>query len=392
MNGISTKNMLFAVGGVLLAAATSGVAMAQIASTPPQPLKFTVDCNHAQTVSATLSRVVLIPIPVPVTIVVQGTCREFVTITRNDVTLQGDPIVGGGITAPDSTGDAVTITGARATLIDLTVTGGSNGISALAASTAALQNVTVTSAARTGIFVRTSDLSMDHCMVTGAASVGLRLGRNSSARVVNGSQLRANGDAGIYAENHATLVTDSSSITDNGSHGVQLETAAQASINGGTIANNGRDPSKGGTGVSLNQAHASLGGGINISGNREEGVRVTISAAGIYNATLTGNGNAGVTGYLGAVLDIINTRVANNPVGIACQANCTAQFAGVTAQNNTFEGIALSLGSKLILSEPNTVSTGNGGFGLNCRDKLSSVDGVPTLFIGTVAPTCNGFF
>ena len=58
---------------------------------------------------------------------VRGTCREFVNITRANVTLRGDPAAE--IVAPDNAHDLVTISADKVTLENLTLTGGLTGLS-----------------------------------------------------------------------------------------------------------------------------------------------------------------------------------------------------------------------------------------------------------------------
>jgi len=84
-------------------------------------------------------------------VVVRGTCSESVTISRDDVTLQGDGTVGGRIHGPDADVNTVVITGNRVIIEALTVSGGRNGITGVGASNLTVRNCTVQSTGRSGI-------------------------------------------------------------------------------------------------------------------------------------------------------------------------------------------------------------------------------------------------
>ena len=91
----------------------------------------------------------------------------------------------------------------------------------------------------------------------------------------------------------------------------------------------------------------------------------------------------------------------NNGFGLGLSLKSDGQLSSSTIQNNlpagsTGDGIRLIFGSGLFISQPNTIVSGNAGFGLQCTDGESSV--VNTLFLslsgnglGGVSGSCTGF-
>jgi len=84
---------------------------------------FTVDCNRGQKIATALAQG---DFRKPLLINVRGTCVEFVTITRDRVTLRGDPAAE--LVAPTQNTDLVIIEARDVTLENLTLTGGSYGV------------------------------------------------------------------------------------------------------------------------------------------------------------------------------------------------------------------------------------------------------------------------
>ena len=92
-------------------------------SASAQSNTFTVDCNRGQKIATALK---LGDFRKPLVVNVRGTCSEFVTITRDRVTLRGDPAAE--LVAPTQNTDLVTIEARDVTLENLTLTGGSYGV------------------------------------------------------------------------------------------------------------------------------------------------------------------------------------------------------------------------------------------------------------------------
>jgi len=120
---------------------------------------------------------------------------------------------------------------------------------------------------------------------------------------------------------------------------------------------------------------AEIYNGNTITNHPGSGVAAVISPGSVSYSTITGNGDGGVQAYLGSTLVIMEgtTISNNNGNGVRLNTNSTGQITGATIQNNTGPGIWLLFASKLQLGQPTSNVTGNGGFGLECRDAESSV-------------------
>src|SRR6267143_1109897 len=164
-------------------------------------------------------------------VIVRGTCSESVTISRDDVTLQGDGTVGGRIHGPDPDVNTVLITGNRVIIEALTVSGGRNGITGLGASNLTVRNCTVQSTGRSGIAYA-----------------------NGASGTIDGCTVHSNPRDGIVVDGaYATLIN--STVTNNTRNGVLVVSAGSARIGvtdrsapaGNTIHQNGAS----GIGVAL---------------------------------------------------------------------------------------------------------------------------------------------
>jgi hypothetical protein len=114
-----------------IATATAGV-LAAIWALPgasAQSNIFTVDCNRGQKIATALEAG---DFRKPLVINLRGTCREFVSTTRDKVTLRGDPAAE--LVAPTQTADLVIIEARGVTLENLTLTGGRYGVPTTTAS------------------------------------------------------------------------------------------------------------------------------------------------------------------------------------------------------------------------------------------------------------------
>ncbi len=157
------------------------------------------------------------------TILVSGTCQEAVTITTDDLTLDGQDrelttLNGGGETA-------IAIDGARRiTLMNLTVQNGFRGIRASNGASLLVDNVTTQNNAREGI----------------------RVDRNSTATFQGAITSNNNGDDGIIILENSSGVFDDATVQLNnnqgafsGTNGINVTIASSAFFNGGALEANG---------------------------------------------------------------------------------------------------------------------------------------------------------
>lgn len=372
---------------MILATAVALTAIGALPTASAQSNTFTVDCNRGQKIAKALE---LGDFRKPVLVNVRGTCLESVTITRDDVTLRGDPAAT--IMAPDPGVDVVYVRANGVTLENLTLVGGAFGMRIDGAVRAIARKVVIQASASHGVQAFVGDIRFMDCTIEDAGGNGVNVVRGASVVFSQGSDVRNNRGAGIYVEaNGIVLVTGSTTISGNGGDGVALENGASGTIRGSTLEKNGVDPSRGGNGLVAGMARAVVLNST-ISDNREHGILIQAgSTAGIDGNTITGNGGTGVFGYLGPTLVLHGNTIAGNAGhGVDCTMHCTLQIGGATIQGNALDGIALNLGSKLLFEAPVTDAAGNGGWGLWCGGAESSVIELP-LFNGSVSPSCTDY-
>jgi Right handed beta helix region len=345
--------------GIVVATLLATSASVAVAGPPPQTNTFTVDCSRQQTISEAITRG---DERKPLVINVLGTCNEHVTISRDDVTLRGQPGGEATVTGPDSSLDTILILKDTVNIEDLTVTGGFNGIRLQGPSYAGVTNVLVRNTANHGIIVRAGDIAIMNSTVEYAGGSGVMLARGASARIVNSN----------FRDCHITGITADGSST--------------VGVSGGTVSNNE------GTGVTLSSGSQ---GGVNnaqVLGNAAHGVLAQAGAVlNVYNSKVRDNGEAGVFGYLGATVVMGGNEITDNGgTGVLCMNDCTLQISGDRITRNGQSGISVLRRSTLIVLEPPTDASGNNGGDLWCGDKESSVD-LGANFTGNVDSACTGF-
>jgi hypothetical protein len=363
------------VVATVLAAGVLGTASAQT-------ITYTVDCSKGQTISSAIGRG---DARKPLVVNVRGTCNEHVAISRDDVTLRGEPGSGATVNGPNSGTDTILILKDTVNIENLTVTGGFNGIRLQGPFYAGVRNVLVRNTASNGIIVRAGDIAIDNSTVEYAGASGLVLARGASARIFNNSQFRYSHFNGIFAQNNSTVVIGGGTISDNEGDGINLDYGSDGTINNVEVFANT-------TGIRVSTSHASVGGGNNIHHNREHGVLAQAgSVLGVNGTTVRYNGRNGVFGYLGATVVMGGNEITDNgESGVYCRSNCTLQISGDRITRNGQTGVSVMLRSTLIALEPTTDASGNNWVDLWCGDKESSVD-LGSNFTGNVDPGCTGF-
>lgn len=367
---------------IICATAMTLIAVGSLPTASAQTLTVTVDCNRGQTIAHALKQG---DSRKPLVVIVRGTCNEHVSISRDDVTLRGQPGTGATINGPIPTTDTIVILKDTVNIEDLGVTGGFNGIRLQGPSYAGVKNVLVHNTANNGIIVRAGDIAIENSTVEFAGGSGLVLGRAASARIFNNSHFRYSHFAGIYAQNNSTFTVNGGTVHDNEGHGINVDYGSDGTINNVEIFNNA-------TGILVSTSHASVGGGNFIHDNREHGVLAQAGAVlGVNGSSIERNGETGVFGYLGATVVMGGNVITDNGVsGVFCLNDCTLQISGERITRNGQTGVSVQRRSTLIVLEPETDASGNFGVDLWCGDRESSVD-LGSNFNGTVDPACTGF-
>jgi len=345
------------------------VALAAIGVLPnasAQSNTFMVDCNKGQKIATALEQG---DFRKPLVISLRGTCREFVTITRANVTLRGKP--NAEIVAPDNAYDLLSVSAGLVALENLTLMGGLAGLALDDSPNFYADKVDIQGASDVGVRVRVGDARLNNCTVQGSGKFGVSLVRGGTALLRN-CQILDSGQVGVSVTQNSFVNINGSTIMGSGAQGVMLTQGSGGSISSGTtIAEND------GNGIDVGQSQLLVSGGAGdkantIRDNGGFGIVGHSSSIGIDMNTITGNGRDGVMGYIGTTLVMHgNTISGNNGSGVASMGNSLVQIGGATIENNGSSGITLVWGAKLILEEPQTKVSGS-YYALFCADKESS--------------------
>ena len=364
------------------------IATGAIPAASAQSNTFTVDCNRGQRIAAALEQG---DFRKPVVINLRGTCREFVTITRDRVTLRGDPAAE--LLAPAQNADLVIIEARGVTLENLTLTGGRYGVRNNQGLSLHINHCVMQGASSDGLHGFVGDVRLMNTTVQNAGGAGVYLSRGASAGISEDSHIVGNAGFGIFADRNSTVIVSASEISGNGSNGVQLQNGSFGSISDSVVERNGTDVNRPGAGIAVSQSQAGMLNNNKIRYNREDGVLLTAGGiATIDDNTIAENGVHGVNAYLGSLVVLHRNLISGNRYsGVVGYADSTVQIGGATILDNRGgAGISMMYGSKLILEPPATTSQGNVG-ALWCGDEESSVNDLGMLDPGGDTVYCTGY-
>lgn len=275
---------------------------------------------------------------------VAGSCRETVTITRDDVTLRGSDAQGGALEG-DPARDTVVVDGARRVTVEaLTFTGGRNGLVASGGATVTLRRTTL----------------RGH-----AAPYSAVLARRGSQVIVEESLVADNPGSGISVADGSSATLLSSRVLNNGFGGVP--SFGIVAVRGGVVWLGGGNQVSGNTiGIFVRGGHLRIGEGL--ASDEIAGNGVGISAT--DNSVLDLRGAPG-----GAVRTLVTGNTGN---GVFVQMGTVLRLRSITISGNGGHGIiaVYDAGIGFFVPSPNYVTvTGNAGYGLFCGDAETSVAG-----------------
>ena len=352
-------------------------------------------------------------------ITVQGTCQENVTIARDDVTIEGDPVTGGGLTGPDPALHTISIDGARRVVIrNLTVTGGRNGISGAGGASFTVQDSTIHNSSGVGIGVfQNSRALIHHNTITNHPEDAIAVVGSSDA-TITANVIRGSGQEALLVANSSSARigrTDSgdpagNTIEQNTIEGILITRASVGDLVANTIQNNGAlTPTNpfGTAGVSViqnsvvrmrggNTIQANGGGGIFLrSSSLRAGREVSVADA------IKDNTASGIAAEENSDIDLRDgTSVSGNTAhGLFLEHGARLRIRDSSVTNNGFQGIVLQRASSARLLAGVTIN-GNGtsgfpgSFGIFCGDNESSFVGAFAGNGGTgglTSPGCTGF-
>ena len=234
----------------VLATLTALTAIGMLPTALAQSNTFTVDCNRGQRIAGALEQG---DFRKPVVINVRGTCREFVTITRANVTLRGNPTAE--IVAPNPNSDLVTVSADRVIFENLTLTGGLAGLSLDHGPSFYADKLVIQDASQVGVRVRVGDARLNNCTVQRSGNIGVYVVRGGTA-ILGSCQVLDSGQSGVSVTQNSFVNINRSTIMRSGAHGVVLTQDSGGSISSGTtIAENE------GNGVDVSQSQLLVNGG-----------------------------------------------------------------------------------------------------------------------------------
>ena len=329
-----------------------------------EAVEITVKCNKGESVQSALDA-----LTGPATIVVKGTCQEYIDVIKDDVIIQGGNYKEPSPSQPNQS--IFYVLGARRVLITgVTITGGSNGIYVDKGGSLTLDgNSTISGAVYNGVAsafgssvainsstiqgnlqgvtaTDNSSLSLTNSTITANGSVGVLVQRSSSARIgqspygISGkNEITNNSGAGVSVTRSAYALIDGNMIIGNIGNGIFIE-GASATVTNNTIAN-----SRKGVNV-INSGNARIGfteavqpGPNIIENNSFEGIQITNGgAAFIFGNTIRNNGlsmqRPGITIHH-ATAELIGGNYIQGNAGHGVVVNQGTLFQGVGDWNLT---------------------------------------------------------
>jgi len=349
---------------------------------------FTVNCSRGQTIAKALE---LGDARTPLVLTIRGMCKENVVITRDRVTLQGDPPRVATVQAVNPKAHAIEVRATWVSINGLTVTGGLNGIMATGVSALSVTNSVIQNAAQSGVNLGAGFGWLEGNTIQNNGSNGLTL-QAAQAYVANG-EITTNVGSGILLNNNSTLIVSGTSIGANGASGVYVQ-RSDANIMQATITGNGTNLNlieNLRRGVSGLQSTIEIRNS-NITNNTGRGIAVEIgSSLDVGSTAVTGNGHEGVFIYGGSSGHLTGGTVSgNNLDGVSVGVNSTAQIVdGATISSNAQNGITVYAGSKLWMFNPITIGA-NAHYGLACNDGESSAANVALILFSPANGWGNG--
>jgi hypothetical protein len=340
------------LGLLSIVATGGGGGSSTTATTSSSPQNVTVTCGSG-TIAAALANA---PPGGRLTITVNGTCTENVTIERDLVTLKDGTVAGTGAAQP-----VIQILGARGIVIDnMTVQGGaSHGIEA----------------------TRRADVTITNSLIQNNTGYGVRL-RWGAHGDISGSTITGNVQCAVGALDAATVVLTNNSLTTaqpNPDIGSTIGGYRKTTIflNGGnTVTNTGG----GGLAMEVNQGSAVR------AQNGVDTITGQILVSRLANVDLR---NADITGDMNVIHGSwLRLRAPSSATGnIFISSDSSAQFQDAPTVSGT---VTCGVGSSLLFDSTDTVVTAGVGTGVG-GPQVHVHEGIATEMNGSVNFTSGGF-
>lgn len=184
-----------------------------------EPLFLTVDCVAGDTVADALA--LAFGTTGRVTITLSGVCTESVSISRDDVTLQGAS-PGDGLQAPLSDFTALTLDGARRIVLShLTLAGGSVGLVAQEGTAFRADDIHVHDATDSGVMVAGASARLENTTVEDNGGEGI-LAFNGARVTLVGGIVQKNGLLGVLVKGGSAALIERTDVLGNGLGGAGM--------------------------------------------------------------------------------------------------------------------------------------------------------------------------
>jgi parallel beta helix pectate lyase-like protein len=304
------------------------------------PLALSVDCPAGQTVTAALAGAA--GHLGPVTITIHGQCVESVTVSQDNVTLQGG-VVGDGLTAPAGARNLLTLGAVRGIALRRLTLDGAGTARGLSAS-------------RGSAFV-SFDLTVRNATFGVVVAAG---GQGSLVR----ARVEDNSLNGVEAE--GTLAVQDSQITRNSGAGLRVE--GRADVSGTALDDNG-------TGLRVYLGGIVVTDGGSVTNSRNTGVAVELGSTALLIGTgISGSGFVGLQALGGSSVEVdAPTIIENNgSTGVQVMDGSVVRLASspgrpVTVRNNRGDGFFLD-DTSTVQASSETLVSGNDRWGVFCSD------------------------
>ena len=363
LKGIMTKALLGGGLALLLVFSLSSQAAAD-------PITEIVECAKGDTVADALDDIA--EKTEPVTIIIEGVCIEAVTITRDNVTLQGAS-PGDGLQLFSTTDPVLTLDMVNRIFLDsLTITGGSRGILAVGAHFSAT-NVTVQGADRYNIQARRSssghliDSTVKDSGFDGISSIsssgivmrntvlqdsfrdGLTANSGGNITLTEGSVVRGSGRFGGFTSTSGSIIlTDGALVEQNDSHGIFVD--AGGSVGVGSVSGPGGGQNNEGRGlVVVNGGSAELVFGGVVSNNKQGGILIRGGKVQIFSGS-----------------SVDSNGVLTNGDGMLLVGGGTTEINNSIIRNNGGNGVRIIDTSMVRFNGGNSQIINNGAWGIFC--------------------------
>lgn len=305
-------------------------------TSPAGAVEKKVNCDKGQSIQAALETAT--GTAEGLVIRVSGTCNEFVTISRDRVSIVGEngaTIVGQvSIRGPSNVG-----------LRDLMITGPGDGLIA-----------------------RNGRTRVRDCNIVQNDGVGVRADHGAFVGITGGQVTDNYGGNGVQVEGSSAVISDAN-ISGHSEVGVSATETSRLNIEGGAVTGNG-------IGIEVNNNSSLELAGTDVSGNEMFGLLLFNSSGGTLAApTISGNGWQGLElGFNSSAFVTDGTITGNGKNGVYLAYHSMVGVFGTEIFDNTDAGVAVINDSGAVFGGETYIPDNGSGQAVFCLGRESSVE------------------